>query len=320
MSVPSEIAKIVAKNILKKKQLQSAAKKITSKDVKEVYREAKRNPGGARKVPTLSKPRTARTGAVTHKTSSGGYKVTMLSKRKGNKKPDTRVTTKRILTEEKPTKSRRVGPIESGALSPTGLRRPLGSVRKPLSEIDYPDLNAAQRERGAAMLKASSKRFSKERKKFEKTSIAKRKERAGKPLSGKPRPDRSKSLSSIDSRRATTDKRLTQEPKITMVKGKRKSNATALDALIKRKVGKRDYNEGQINPLAQSTVQREADDLVSKGLRDKKVRNQVQAEITVIENRIAEAQRQARNAERVRRLEADKRALQAFLNSRKKGK
>jgi len=50
MPIASEIAKIVAKNILKKKQLQSATKKITSKDVKEVYREAKRNPGGPSRV------------------------------------------------------------------------------------------------------------------------------------------------------------------------------------------------------------------------------------------------------------------------------
>ncbi len=91
MPIASEIAKIVAKNILKKKQLQSATKKITSKDVKEVYREAKRNPGGPSRVPTLSKPRTARTGPIAQKTSSGGVKVTSLGGRKG-KKPDTKIT------------------------------------------------------------------------------------------------------------------------------------------------------------------------------------------------------------------------------------
>jgi hypothetical protein len=322
MAVASEIAKIVAKNILKKKQLQSAAKKITNKDVKEVYREAKRNPGGARKVPTLSKPRTARTGPITQKTSSGGYKVTTLGGRKG-KKPDTSIKTSRALSKDRLTKESfrdRTGPIESGVLSPRGLNRPLGSAKKSAEKPNYPDLTPAQRERAAAMLKASSKRRRQERVKFEKTSIAKRKERAGKPLSGTPRPDRSKSLPSMDSRRATTDKPLAQEPKITTVNGKRKANAAALDALKKRKIGKRDYSRGEVNPLAQSTVQREADRRVEQGLRNKKARNDVQNEVTRIENRIAEAQRVGRNAERVRRLEADKRALQAFLNSRKKGK
>ena len=156
------------------------------------------------------------------------------------------------------------------------------------------------------MLKASSKRLRKERVKFEKTSIAKRKERAGKPLSGTPRPSREKSLPSMDSRKATTDKRITE--------------LTPREVAILRKVGKRDYSRGQVNTLADRTVQREADRRVEQGLRNKKARNQVQSEITVIENRIAEAQRVGRNAERVRRLEADKRALQAFLNSRKKGK
>lgn len=305
MPIASEIAKIVAKNILKKKQLQSATKKITSKDVKEVYREAKRNPGGARKVPTLSKPRTERTGPIAQKTSSGGVKVTTLGGRKG-KKPDTRVKTSRALSKEKPTKGRKPGAIESGVLSPRGLNRPLGSATKPKEKPNYPDLTPAQRERAAAMLKASSKRRRQERVKFEKTSIAKRKERAGKPLSGTPRPSREKSLPSMESRKATTDKRITE--------------LTPREVAILRKVGKRDYSRGQVNTLADRTVQREADRRVEQGLRNKKVRNQVQSEITVIENRIAEAQRVGRNAERVRRLEADKRALQAFLNSRKKGK
>jgi uncharacterized protein (UPF0335 family) len=301
----SSIAKIIAKNLAKKKQLQSASKKITSKDVKEVYSEAKRNPGGARKVPTLSKPRTARTGPIAQKTSSGGVKVTTLGGRKG-KKPDTKVTTKRILSEEKPTRSRKIGPIESGTLSPRGLNRPLGSAKKPAEKPNYPDLTPAQRERYAAMLKASSKKFSKERRKFEKTSIAKRKERAGKPLSGTPRPSRDKSLPSMESRKATTDKRITE--------------LTPREIAILRKVGKRDYSRGEVNTLAERTVQGEANRRVEQGLRNKKARNDVQNEITRIENRIAEAQRVRRNAERVRRLEADKRALQAFLNSRKKGK
>jgi hypothetical protein len=86
----SSIAKIIAKNLAKKKQLQSASKKITSKDVKEVYSEAKKNPGGPRKVPTLSKPRSPRTGPVIRKTSTGGIKVTTLGGRKG-KKPDTSI-------------------------------------------------------------------------------------------------------------------------------------------------------------------------------------------------------------------------------------
>ena len=308
MPIASEIAKAIAKNIIKKKQLQSAAKKITSKDVKEVYREAKRNPGGARKVPTLSKPRTARTGPITQKTSSGGYKVTTLGGRKG-KKPDSRIKTSRALSKDRITKESlrdRTGPIESGVLSPRGLSRPLGSAAKPKEKVNYPDLTPAQRERAAAMLKASSKRLRKERVKFEKTSIAKRKERAGKPLSGTPRPSREKSLPSMDSRKATTDKRITE--------------LTPREVAILRKVGKRDYSRGQVNTLADRTVQREADRRVEQGLRNKKARNQVQSEITVIENRIAEAQRVGRNAERVRRLEADKRALQAFLNSRKKGK
>jgi hypothetical protein len=304
----SSIAKIIAKNLAKKKQLQTASKKITSKDVKEVYRESKKNPGGARKVPTLSKPRTARTGPIAQKTSSGGVKVTTLGGRKG-KKPDTSIKTSRALSKDRLTKESfrdRTGPIESGVLSPRGLNRPLGSAKKPAEKPNYPDLTPAQRERYEAMLKASSKKFSKERRKFEKTSIAKRKERAGKPLSGTPRPSRDKSLPSMESRKATTDKRITE--------------LTPREIAILRKVGKRDYSRGEVNTLAERTVQGEANRRVEQGLRNKKARNDVQNEITRIENRIAEAQRVRRNAERVRRLEADKRALQAFLNSRKKGK
>lgn len=270
MAIASNIVKIIAKNVAKKKQLQSAAKKITSKDVKEVYREAKRNPGGARKVPTLSKPRTARTGPIAQKTSSGGVKVTTLGGRKG-KKPDTRVKTTRVLSEEKPRRGRKLGAIESGVLSPRGLNRPLGSATKPKEKPNYPDLTPAQRERLAAMLKASSKRRRQERVKFEKTSIAKRKERAGKPLSGTPRPSREKSLPSMESRRATTDKRITE--------------LTPREVAILRKVGKRDYSRGEVNTLAQSTVQREADRRVEQGLRDKGVRNVVNAEIRAMQAR-----------------------------------
>lgn len=300
MSVPSEIAKIVAKNILKKKQLQSAAKKITSKDVKEVYREAKKNPGGARKVPTLSKPRTARTGPLAQKTSSGGYKVTTLGGRKG-KKPDTRVTSKRILSEEKPTRSRKVGPIESGILSPAGLRRPLGSAKKP--EKTYTPAQAR------ALLKREA-RANREIAKREATS-QRRSVRRG---------DTAGVRSARESVKAHKEDNRFSRPTIDSRTKPRPAELTPREVAILRKVGKRDYSRGEVNTLAQRTVQGEADRRVEQGLRNKKARNDVQNEITRIENRIAEAQRVRRNAERVRRLEADKRALQAFLNSRKKGK
>jgi len=300
MSVPSEIAKIVAKNILKRKQIQAGTKKVTEKDVKEVYREAKRNPGGARKVPTLSKPRTARTGAITQKTSSGGYKTTILGNRKG-KKPNTQITKSRVTLKEKPATGRKPSPLESGQLSPSGLKRPLGSARKP--EKTYTPAQAR------ALLKREA-RANREVAKREATS-QRRSVRKG---------DTKGVRSARESVKAHKEDNRFSRPTIDSRTKPRPAELTPRERLILRKVGKRDYNEGQINTLAQSTVQRQADDLVSKGLANKKVRNEVQNEITRMENRIAEAQRVGRNAERVRRLEADKRALQAFLNSRKKGK
>jgi len=303
MSVPSEIAKIVAKNILKRKQIQAGTKKVTEKDVKEVYREAKRNPGGARKVPTLSKPRTARTGAITQKTSSGGYKTTILGGRKG-KKPDTKVTKSRALSKDRLTKESlrdRTGPIESGVLSPRGLNRPLGSARKP--EKTYTPAQAR------ALLKREA-RANREVAKREATS-QRRSVRKG---------DTKGVRSARESVKAHKEDNRFSRPTIDSRTKPRPAELTPRERLILRKVGKRDYSSGEVNTLAQSTVQRQADDLVSKGLANKKVRNEVQNEITRMENRIAEAQRVGRNAERVRRLEADKRALQAFLKSRKKGK
>lgn len=303
MSVPSEIAKIVAKNILKKKQLQSAAKKITSKDVKEVYSEARRNPGGARKVPTLSKPRTARTGPIARKTSSGGIKVTTLGGRKG-KKPDTRIKTTRVLSEEKPTKGRKLGPIESGVLSPRGLSRPLGSARKP--EKTYTPQQAR------ALLKREA-RANREIAKREATS-QRRSVRKG---------DVKGVRSARESVKAHKEDNRFSRPTIESREKPRPAELTPREVAILRKVGKRDYSRGQVNTLAQSTVQREADRRVEQGLRNKQARNDVQAQVRAIENRIAEAQRQGRNAERVRRLEADKLALKKYLDSRtlrRKGK
>jgi hypothetical protein len=251
MAVASEIAKIVAKNILKKKQLQSAAKKITNKDVKEVYSEAKRNPGGARRVPTLSKPRTERTGPIAQKTSSGGIKVTTLGGRKG-KKPDTKITKSRALSKDRLTKESlrdRTGPIESGVLSPRGLNRPLGSAKKP--EKTYTPAQAR------ALLKREA-RANREAAKREATS-QRRSARKG---------DTKGVRSARESVKAHKEDNRFSRPTIESRTRPRPTELTPREIAILRKVGKRDYSRGEVNPLAERIVQREADRRVQQGLRE----------------------------------------------------
>ena len=52
---------------------------------------------------------------------------------------------------------------------------------------------------------------------------------------------------------------------------------TDRDIEIARIVGKRDYSRGEVNPLAQRTLQQEADDIVAKYFRDPRVRAQDKA-------------------------------------------
>jgi hypothetical protein len=53
---------------------------------------------------------------------------------------------------------------------------------------------------------------------------------------------------------------------------RRPSEPTDKEVEILRKVGKRDYSRGEVNPLAQKTVQQEADSLVGQALRDPRIR------------------------------------------------
>ena len=55
---------------------------------------------------------------------------------------------------------------------------------------------------------------------------------------------------------------------------RRPSEPTDKEVEILRKVGKRDYSRGEVNPLAQKTVQNEADSIVNKTLRDPRVKAQ----------------------------------------------
>jgi hypothetical protein len=54
----------------------------------------------------------------------------------------------------------------------------------------------------------------------------------------------------------------------------RAKELTDKEVEILRTVGKRDYRAGEVNPLAQKTVQRESDDMVSKALNDPRIKAQ----------------------------------------------
>jgi len=90
------------------------------------------------------------------------------------------------------------------------------------------------------------------------------------------RVSRSKALKDAENR--YRDERGLRQPTIDS-RSSRPRELTEREIEILRKVGKRDYSRGEVNTLAQSTVQREADDLVAKVLRDPRVRAQDAARV-----------------------------------------
>jgi hypothetical protein len=261
MSAASEIAKIIAKNIARR----AATKKIPAKDAREVARQARQNPSGSKPYIGV-KPRT---GLMIEKKSSGAISAKRPMNRKPSK-PDTRITRKTALSKDriqKSTERDRTGPIESGMLSPYGLNRPLGSANKPAKQYTP--------EQARAMLKRERK-ANREVTKREATA-QRRSARKG---------DASGVRSARESVKANKENNRFTQPTIES-RMSRPSQLTPREIAILRKVGKRDYSRGEVNTLAQSTVQREADRIVKRALKDKNMRNRVKAEIEAEERAIA---------------------------------
>jgi hypothetical protein len=261
MSVPSEIAKIIAKNIARR----AATKKIPAKEAREVARQARQNPSGRKPYVGVG----PRKGVMIEKKASGAISAKRPMKRNPSK-PDTRITKKTALSKDriqKRSERDRTGPIESGMLSPYGLRKPLGSAAKP--EKKYTP------EQARAILKRERK-ATREVTKREATA-QRRSARQG---------DVSGVRSARESVKAHKESNRFTQPTIES-RNPSPAQLTPREIAILRKVGKREYSRGEVNTLAQSTVQREADRIVKRALKDKNMRNRVKAEIEAEERAIA---------------------------------
>jgi hypothetical protein len=262
MSVPSEIAKIIAKNIARR----AATKKIPAKEAREVARQARQNPSGRKTYVGVG----PRKGVMIEKKASGAISAKRPMKRNPSK-PDTRITKKTALSKDriqKRSERDRTGPIESGMLSPYGLRKPLGSAAKP--EKKYTP------EQARAMLKRERKA---NREVAKREATAQRRSARKGDASGVRSARESVKAHKEDNRfnKATIESREKPRPK----------PLTPREIAILRKTGKRDYSRGEVNTLAQGTVQREADRIVKRALKDKNMRNKVKAEIEAEERAIA---------------------------------
>lgn len=256
MSAASEIAKIIAKNIARR----AATKKIPAKEARDVARQARQNPSGSKPFVGV-KPRT---GVMIEKKSSGALSAkTLMNRKKPTRPSDLKVGRKTL--SERPAK--KVSVLESGIMGPSGLNRPLGSANKPAKRYTP--------EQAHALLKRERK-ATREVTKREATS-QRRSVRQG---------DVSGVRSARESVKAHKESNRFTQPTIES-RNPRPAQLTPREIAILRKVGKRDYSRGEVNTLAQSTVQREADRIVKRALRDKNMRNRVKAEIEAEERAIA---------------------------------